>query len=84
MLMRLREAARTCSNAQYKLALQMFADELSGRINVLYSDCTEANMIALNGTWANAARCLKDLSPEGTPDPTSGDVEAPVFERKVA
>lgn len=75
ILKQLRDAAMGCSNAQYRLALQMVADELSGRIAVLSDDPTAEAMLALNGTWANAVRLLKTLPAEGGNDPTSGSTE---------
>jgi hypothetical protein len=82
MLLQLREAARTCSNVKYRLALQMVADELAGRIAVFADKMDAPALTALNGTWANATRLLADLPPEGSPDPTSGDADSPIVEQR--
>lgn len=74
LVWRLREAARLCSNAPYAAALRGAAEKVQRALDHLYSVENCEAMRTLNGVWGNAERILKNTPPEGTPDPTSGDV----------
>lgn len=82
-LLKLQTAAMQCSNVDYRRGLQLAADEVAGRIAMLYSDLTEDAMIHLNGAWARAAKMLKDTPPEGSASPFGGIVR-PERELKAA
>ncbi len=76
LLSKLRDAARTCSNVDYRAVIQRTADDLQDAVRCLYHDgTTEANMRRVNGAWSNAVRILKDTPPEGSPAPLSGSPE---------
>lgn len=75
LVWRLREAARLCSNMPYAAALRDIADRLNLAIADFWQNQNAEAMRAMNGIWGNADRILKNTPPEGTPDPTSGDVE---------
>lgn len=74
-LLKIRTAAMQCSNVDYRQALQLAADELAGRISILYGEPTEDNMRALQGAWACATRLVKEIPPEGSTDPLGGSCE---------
>lgn len=83
-LLQLRTAAVQCSNVDYRRALQLAADEISGRLTILQNEPTQDNMVALNGAWANAARMLREIPHGGAPDPMGGKMETPVLQRSDA
>ena len=70
--LKLRNAAKGCTNAEYKAAIQSIADSIDLRVKDLGADPTENNMIRLNGAWAVAARLLRNLPDEGSPSPSTG------------
>jgi hypothetical protein len=75
MLGKLYEAARECSNVDYRALLKSAADVLDTTITHFNDDPTENNLIALNCAWAYGHRLLINLPPEGTPAPLGGDTE---------
>jgi hypothetical protein len=75
-LKQLREAARTCSNVEYRDQLKAAADEVERAAYGFYMDICAARMVILNGAWANAVRILKNVPPEGDPSPVTGAPEA--------
>lgn len=72
---KLRDAASTCSNVDYRQMLRNHADRVSVSLTSLWEDATEENMQTLNGVWAAADAALKNMPPEGTPAPVSGSPE---------
>lgn len=75
-LKELRDAAKACSNIDYRALIKQSADSLQWAIAVFARDPTKQNMIDLNGAWANAAKILKEIPPEGDPAPLAGAPEA--------
>ena len=74
-LLELREAAKQCSNLEYKKSLVDAGDRLhEAQLGFQLTGTTEA-MTLLNCEWAYAVRVLKGIPPEASPDPFSGDVE---------
>lgn len=76
---KLREAAKNCSNAQFRILLRADADEFAARCGDFYVDPTEKNLGLLIGCWAKGKRTLREMPPEGTPAPVSGAPAATVF-----
>jgi hypothetical protein len=72
----LRDAAMACSNIEYRQELREQATALRQHIIRLEAFPSVDNMAALNGAWARATVLLKNVPPEGTPDPLSGAPEA--------
>ena len=75
ILLKLRNAAKDCSNKDYSKALRLQADEIAGRLTIVHHDPTDENMQSLNGVWSKASRLLKNIPPEGDPAPLGGDAE---------
>lgn len=78
-LRKIRDAAKACSNIDYRGAMFLAADHLDTQISIFAHDPTEENMRYLVGKWANAARILKNMPLEGEPAPLSGAPTATVF-----
>lgn len=83
-LFELREAARLCSKAEYKVMLANVASEVELGIERLEYEPTRANMQDLVGAWTRADKLLAAAPPEGSPDPLGGDTEATELERIAA
>ena len=58
-LLELRTVANACTDELKRYLLKTIADELAGRIAVLYNDPTTEHMQQLNGCWVRAAALLK-------------------------
>jgi hypothetical protein len=74
ILKQLRDAAMTCSNADYRAVLKDLANNIQSTIDALHAFPTEDNMIALNGFWARADWALKNVPPEAEPTPPQSSV----------
>lgn len=75
-LLELREAAKVCSNVDYRFQLKNTADRLQAALGTLYTNPTDYNMTRVNCLWASAVRLLKNVPPEGDPAPVSDVVDA--------
>lgn len=76
ILLQIREAARECSNMNYRLELHSAASAIQDAVKHLLIDVTEENLRALNGAWAHGVRVLKNVPPEGEPAPLAGAPES--------
>jgi len=74
-LRKLREAARTCSNVDYRHQLHEAASRLAECVEAFSLDIDDESLRELNGAWAFADRVFKNMPPEGTPAPVSGPTE---------
>lgn len=75
----LRDAAKQCSNVDYRQTLRDAADQLEEAIDELFAEPTRDSMIALNGAWAYAERVLKNVPEEADPTPLSGSTAPAVL-----
>lgn len=74
-LLELRDAAKGCSNIDYRALLRGAADNLEIDIEHFSNFPTTDALTVLNGSWAYAARVLSNLPAEGTPAPLAGSPE---------
>jgi hypothetical protein len=74
-LLQLRDAAKDCSNVDYRAKLRQAADSVDVAIRKFAADSTQERMIDLNGAWSHAQRVLKNVPPEGEPAPVGGAPE---------
>lgn len=68
-LLELRDAAKQCSNLQYRELLKTAADRIQFRLDQIFHEPTQENMVTLNGAWARAVAVLRDVPPEAEPTP---------------
>lgn len=71
----LREAAKRCSNIDYRAQLRSAAAWLVEEAKNFWDNPARENLTALNGAWSHAERVLKNVPPEADPAPLSGSTE---------
>lgn len=69
------EAARRCSNVDYRSAMFQAIGSTHSALSALYADPTQRHLIAVNCAWAHAARIYGSMPSEADPTPTSGSTE---------
>lgn len=75
-LLELRDAAKACSNVDYRFQLRSTADRLQAALGTLYTNPTDYNMTRVNCLWTSACRLLANVPPEGNPAPVNDAVDA--------
>lgn len=77
-LLELREAAKQCSNVEYRVMLKNTADDIEHYINLVKEHPDNNTMMLLNCMWSQGERLLKNVPPEGSPAPVTDAMEEPM------